>query len=154
MYPDEPGQAYYEDVPPGHTQPYPQPPASLRLSEPAPAPSRPAPLPILICCLAALASLALAAWVTLGPKPVDHAAARQIAALQQSVKAQGQELANTKQALARTQQDNASLADRLAGTQGRLSKLTPYNQECSAPVTGPSGNPIQGYFRCSLAHQG
>ena len=58
----EPGQAYYEDVPPGHTQPYP-PPASLRLSEPAPAPRRVFPWLAVACCLVSIASLALAAWV-------------------------------------------------------------------------------------------
>ena len=104
--------------------------------------------------IASIVALGLAGYVMYGPKaPIDHTAARQIAALQQSAKTQGQELAGFKQALSKAQKDNASLSTKLASTQSKLSNLTAYTTECSAPVTAPSGNPAQAFFRCSYQRQ-
>jgi hypothetical protein len=153
---DQPGQAYYEDVPaPDYTQPYQAPPSALRFSEPPPAAPRQAPSRLLLFCfIASIVALGLVLYSMYGPKHVDHSTARALASIQQTVKTQGQELAKAEQDLTKAQAANASLADKLASTKAKLANLTPYSQECSAPVTGPSGNPVQGFFRCSLAHQG
>jgi hypothetical protein len=87
----EPGQAYYEDVPPGHTQPYPPQPASLRLSEPPPAPPprRGVPWLAVACCLVSIAALLLAGYVLLAQSSVRDTAARQAAQITQLRQALG-----------------------------------------------------------------
>jgi len=149
---DQPGQAYYEDVPPDHTQPYP-PPASLRLSEPPPPPRRRMPALALGAYLVGIAGILLAAFCLWQLTSVKTTAEN----LQSTVTQQATDIATLHKALVAAQQtagSYAGLPSKVAGLQNRLANLTPYNQECSAPVTGPSGNPVQGFFRCSLAHQG
>jgi hypothetical protein len=137
----EPGQAYYEDVPPGHTQPYP-PPASLRLSEPAPAPPRRGfPWLAVACCLVSIASLVLAAWVWSAQSSARQAAARQAA-----------QIAQLRAGLARAQSRNASglagLASQISGMDSALNALAPYNRVCSTDLTGPNG-PAEFFFLCT-----
>src|SRR6266700_31301 len=99
MYPDqEPGQAYYEDVPPGHTQPYP-PPASLRLAAPPPAPRRGAPWLAVACCLVSIASLVLAAWVWSAQTSARQTAAGQAAQIAQLRQALGKARASDARSL-------------------------------------------------------
>jgi hypothetical protein len=139
----EPGQAYYEDVPPGHTQPYP-PPASLRLSEPAPAPSprRGFQWLALACCLVSIASLVLAAWVWSAQSSARQAAARQAT-----------QMAQLRHALAKARASDArsltGLAGQVSGMDSALNALAPYNRVCSQYLTGPNGGPTTFYFPCS-----
>jgi len=137
----EPGQAYYEDVPPGHTQPYP-PPASLRLSEPAPAPPRRGvPWLAVVCCLVSIASLALAAWVWSAQSSVRQTAARQAAQIAQLRQELGKARASDARSL-------SGLAGQVSGMDSALNALAPYNRVCSTDLTGPNG-PAQFYFLCT-----
>jgi hypothetical protein len=137
----EPGQAYYEDVPPGHTQPYP-PPASLRLSEPAPVPPRRVfPWLAVTCCLASIASLALAAWVWSAQTSARQTAARQAAQITQL----RTELGKARAADARSL---TGLAGQVSGMDSAMAALAPYNRVCSTDLTGPNG-PAQFYFLCT-----
>lgn len=141
MYPDpEPGQAYYEEVPPGHTQPYP-PPASLRLSEPPPAPRRVVPWLAVACCLVSIASLLLAAWVWSAQTSARNTAARQAAQVTQL----RQELARAQAADARSL---SGLAGQVSGMDSALNALAPFSKVCSTDLTGPNG-PAQFYFACT-----
>ena len=143
MYPDQqPGQAYYEDVPPGHTQPYASP-ASLRLSEPPPAPSqrRGAGWLAVACCLVSIAALALAAWVWTGQTSVRDTAARQAAQITQL----RQELGKARAADARSL---SGLAGQVSQMDSALNAIAPYNRVCSTDLTGPNG-PAQFFFLCT-----
>jgi hypothetical protein len=152
-YQEQPGQAYYEDVPPDHTQPYSPQPASLRLSEPPPRPRNRIPALALGAYLVGIAGVLLAAlslWQLTSYKTTANS-------LQSTVSQQATDIITLHKALVAAQQaagSYAGLPGEIKGIQGKLANLTPYSQECSAPVTGPSGNPVQGFFRCSLAHQG
>jgi hypothetical protein len=137
----EPGQAYYEDVPPGHTQPYPPPAASLRLSEPAPAPRRGAPWLAVACCLVSIASLVLAAWVLSAQSSARQAAARQAAQIAQLRQALGKERASDARSL-------SGLAGQVSGMDSALNALAPYNRVCSTDLTGPNG-PADFFFLCT-----
>jgi hypothetical protein len=148
----EPGQAYYEDVPPDHTQPYSPQHASLRLSEPPP-PRHRIPALALGAYLVGIAGVLLAAFCIWQLTSVKSTAD----GLQSTVSQQAADIATMHKALVAAQQTAGSytnLPTKVTNLQNKLANLTPYNQECSAPVTGPSGNPVQGFFRCSLAHQG
>jgi hypothetical protein len=147
MYPgpygdQEPGQAYYEDVPPGHTQPYPPPPASLRLSEPAPAPRRGGPWLAVACCLVSIASLVLAAWVWSAQSSARQAAARQAAQIAQLRQALGKARASDARSL-------SGLAGQVSGMDSALNALAQFNTVCSQYLTGPSGGPTTFYFPCT-----
>jgi hypothetical protein len=151
-YHDEPGQAYYEDVPPGHTQPYP-PPASLRLSEPPPPQRHRIPSLALGAYLVGIAGVLLAAFCLWQLTSVKTAAD----SLQSTVNQQATDITTLHKALVAAQQtagSYAGLPGEISSMQSKLAKVAPYNQECSAPVTAPSGNPAQAFFRCSYQHQG
>jgi hypothetical protein len=137
----EPGQAYYEDVPPGHTQPYPPQPASLRLSEPAPPPRRAAPWLAVICCVVSIASLVLAAWVWSAQSSALQAAARQAAQIAQLRQALGKARASDARSL-------TGLASQVSGMDSALNALAPYNRVCSTDLTGPNG-PAEFFFLCT-----
>jgi hypothetical protein len=137
----EPGQAYYEDVPPGHTQPYPPPPASLRLSEPAPAPRRGARWLAVACCLVSIAALVLAAWVWSAQSSARQAAAWQAAQIAQL----RQELGKARAADARSL---SGLAGQVSGMDSALNAMAPYNRVCSTDLTGPNG-PAEFFFACT-----
>jgi hypothetical protein len=137
----EPGQAYYEDVPLGHTQPYPPPPTSLRLSEPAPPPRRGVPWLAVACCLVSIASLLLVAWVLSAQSSARDTAARQAA-----------QIAQLRQALDKARVSDArslsGLASQVSGIDSALNALAPYSKVCSTDLTGPNG-PAQFFFMCS-----
>jgi hypothetical protein len=137
----DPGQAYYEDVPPGHAQPYPPPPASLRLSEPAAAPRRGVPWLALACCLVSIASLLLAGYVWSAQSSARQAAARQAT-----------QIAQLRQTLARAQSGNAKtisgLAGQVSGIGSTLNAMAPYSKICSTDLTGPNG-PAEFFFLCT-----
>src|SRR6266704_2095297 len=108
MYPDEPGQAYYEDVPPGHTQPYSPQPASLRLSEPPPRPRHGVPALALGAYLVGIAGILLAAFCIWQLTSVKTVAA----SLQSTVSQQATDITTLHKALVTAQQaagDYASL---------------------------------------------
>jgi hypothetical protein len=141
MYPDqEPGQAYYEDVPPGHTQPYP-PPASLRLSEPAPAPRRGVPWLAVACCCASIAALVLAAWVWSAQSSARQTAVRQSAQIAQLRTELGK-------AQSRVAGSISGLAGQVSSMDSTLNALAPYNRVCSTDLTGPNG-PAEFFFLCT-----
>jgi hypothetical protein len=138
----DPGQAYYEDVPPGHAQPYPPPPASLRLSEPAAAPRRAAPWLAVACCLVSIASLLLAAWVLSAQSAARDTAARQAAQIAQL----RQELGKTRAADARSLTGLSGKVNAIGIT---VSGLSSFGLTCSQYLTGPNGGPTTFYFPCS-----
>jgi hypothetical protein len=148
MYPDqpygdqEPGQAYYEEMPPGHTQPYPPQPASLRLSDPAPAPRRAAPWLAVACCVVSIASLALAAAALTFTLQYRSTAQGQIRELQTAV----------SNAQAGSQANASSLgkqASKLSAINAALAAIAQFDTVCSTDLTGPSG-PAQWDFMCKL----
>jgi hypothetical protein len=138
----EPGQAYYEDVPPGHTQPYPPQPASLRLSEPAPPPRRAAPWLAVICCVVSIASLVLAAWVWSAQSSARQAAARQAA-----------QIAQLRQALGKAQSSNARSISGLAGQVGDMNAtvngMAQFTDRCPSLFNDPNGQPRQYWVPCT-----
>jgi len=139
----EPGQAYYEDVPPGHTQPYPPPPASLRLSEPAPAPRRGVPWLAVACCLVSIASLLLAAWVLSMFQSYKGTVAAQIRQVQQAQqKADRAASGNTRSI--------SGLAGQVSGMDSTLNAIAQFSTVCSQYLTGPNGGPTTFYFPCTL----
>jgi len=158
---DQPGQAYYEDVPPAeHTIPYqePMPPASLRLSEPAtqPKPKRQRMSPLTFAALlSGVAGLLLAVfclWQMTALKtsiPTNSASASVVARQAQQITQLRTEVAG----LQTTIKAYASLPAQLSTAQKALAKLAPYSKECSVPVT-TNGAAANAYFRCTYSPQG
>jgi Tfp pilus assembly protein PilN len=158
---DQPGQAYYEDVPAAdHTVPYqepmPTPPASLRLSEPKPKPKRQRMSPLTFAALlSGVAGLLLAAfclWQMTALKtsiPTNSASASVVARQAQQITQLRTEVAGMQTTI----KAYASLPAQLSTAQKALAKLAPYNKECSVPVT-TNGAAANAYFRCTYSPQG
>jgi len=150
---DQPGQAYYEDLPPDHTQPYSPQHASLRLSEPPSRPRHGVPSLALGAYLVGIAGVLLAAFCLWQLTSVKTAAE----SAQNTASQQATQIITLHKALTQAQQAAkayAGLPGEISSMQSKLAKVAPYNQECSAPVTAPSGNPAQAFFRCSYQRQG
>jgi hypothetical protein len=79
------------------------------------------------------------------------------ASLQNVASQQASDIATLHKQLVAEQQaagGYASLPGEVKSMQGKLARLGAYSAECSAPVTAPSGNPAQAFFRCSYQRQG
>lgn len=159
---DHPGQAYYEDVPaPDYTIPYqqqqePAQPASLRLSEPKTESKRRRVSPAMFCALLLAAAGFLLGifclWQMTALKtsiPTNSASASVVARQAAQITQLREDVASMKATI----KAYASLPAQISTAQKSLAKLTPYDKECSVPVT-TNGAATNVYFRCSYSAQG